>query len=274
MCAARRPPDRPPQRSPAPRARPLARALLLAASVFVAVPAAVPADRQTEQRDADARQTLYVRRALSEDAGLAPHTAELWVEVRGTTAVLSGKLPSAMLKQRAVYLAGQVKGVADVRADELQVVAPGGVADVPSPFVEGVPPRGTLAGNTDGHATQEPKKADLPEPGPSAAPPAPVTLLAPIPVPAPAPSSGSVVEILPPRPLPEQTDLASAVEALRRKEQRFGGIKAEVRQRTVYLSGTVSRWGDATDLANSVRRLAGVEAVILDNIRVVPSGAR
>jgi osmotically-inducible protein OsmY len=273
MRAVRRTPDRPPQRPPpGRRAAVLARALLLALSTFAAVPSAFPADRETEQREADARQKLYVRRALNEDPGLAPHTSEVWVEVRGTTAVLSGKLPSAMLKQRALYLAGQVKGIAEVRGDQLEVIAQDGVPDLPSPFVEGVPPRGTFAGNgKDGHATLEPKKADHPDTGPS-----PVTLLAPIHVSGPPspPSAGSLVEFLPPRPLPDQPDLSSAVEALRRKEERFRRLKVEVRQKTVYLSGAVSRWNDATDLAAAVRKLAGVEAVILDHIQVDRSGAR
>jgi osmotically-inducible protein OsmY len=249
----------------------LVRALLLAAAL-VAIPPAFSADPETQQREADARQKLYVRRALNEDPGLAPHTAELWVEVRGTTAVLSGRLPSTMLKQRAVYLAGQVKGIAEVRGDELQVVAPDGVPDLPSPFVEGVPPRGTLAGDgKDGRTTREPKKADVTVAGPG-----PVTLLAPTPGSSPSttPSAGSLVEFLPPRPLSAPPDLSSAVEALRRKEERFRRLKAEVRQKTVYLSGTVSRWDDVNDLANAVRRLAGVEAVILDNIRVDRTGSR
>jgi osmotically-inducible protein OsmY len=262
MCAARRVPERPPQR-PSPGR--LVRALLLAAALVAASPA-FPADRETVQREADARQKLYIRRALNEDAGLAPHTAEVWVEVRGTTAVLSGRLPSAVLKQRALYLAGQVKGIAEVRGDELQVVSPDGVPDLPSPFVEGVPPRGTLAGDgKDGHAMREPKKTDVPDTGPGS-----VTLLEPThgPGPTTTPSAGSLIEFLPPRPLSEPTDLPSAVEALRRKEERFRRLKAEVRQKTVYLSGSVSRWDDANDLAGAVRRLAGVEAVILDNIRV------
>lgn len=269
MRAARRVPDRPPQRPP-----PVLRALLLVLALFVTIPPAFPGDREAEQRDADARQKLYVRRALTEDPRLAPHTSDVWVEVRGTTAILSGKVPSAVLKQRALFLAGQVKGIADVRGDELQVVAPDGVADLPSPFIEGVPPRGTLAGNhKDGHATEEPKKADLPEPEP---PRQPVTLLAPIHAsdPPAASSPGPIVEILPPRPLAEQPDLSSAVEALRRKEERFGRLKVEVRRKTVYLSGTVARWDDVTDLADAVRRLPGVEAVILDSVREDRSGGR
>ncbi len=251
------------------RARLLTCALLLTIAACVAVPFAVSADRETEQRDADARQKLFIRRALAEDERLAPYTAELWVEVRGTTAVLSGKMPSAALKQRALYVAGQVKGIGAVRGEELLVAAPDGVPDVPSPFVEGAPPRGALPGN---RATLEPRKADVPDAGRS---PPPVTLLAPIHVgaPAPAESPGALVTFLPPQPIPEPADLSSSVEALRRKEERFRRLKVDLRGKTVYVSGTVSRWADATDLVNAVRRLPGVAAVIADNIQVDRSGA-
>jgi osmotically-inducible protein OsmY len=45
-------------------------------------------------------------------------------------------------------------------------------------------------------------------------------------------------------------------------------VTVEVRQKTVYLRGTVSRWGDATDLTNVVRRVPGVEAVVLESLQV------
>src|SRR5207248_2827538 len=96
MRAARRPLDRSPQRPP-PRSRAvgLARALFLALTVLVTVAPAFSGDRETEQRDADARQKLYVRRALGKDEALAPHLGDVWVEVRGTTVIFRGQLPSA-----------------------------------------------------------------------------------------------------------------------------------------------------------------------------------
>lgn len=249
-----------------------AAALLLALAALAAIPPAFAGDREAEQREADARQKLYVRRALGEDAGLAPYAGDIWVEVRGTTAVLSGKVPSAALRQRALFMAGQVKGIGAVGGADLHVVPQDGVPDLPSPFPEGAPPRAALAGNSrDGRTTQAPRTPDPAEPEP---PPA-VTLLAPVPASGPAQPQPSVpiVQMLPPRPLSEPPDLASAVEALRRKEERFGRLTVEVRQKTVYLRGTAARWGDVNDLASAVRRLPGVEAVILDAVRV-GGGAR
>jgi osmotically-inducible protein OsmY len=248
--------------------------LLLLLIVLAAVPPAFSGDRDAEQRDADARQKLYVRRTLNDDATLAPYSGDIWVEVRGTTAVLSGKVPSAMLKQRAIFLAGQVQGIGKVGGDDLQVVPQDGVPDLPSPFVEGMPPRGVLAGNNrDDRTAQAPQRTDQPE---SESRPVAVTLMAPVRATAsPAhPPTGPLVEMLPPRPLAEPQDLASAVEALRRKEDRFRRLKVEVRQKTVYVRGAVARWVDATDLVNAVRRLPGLDAVILDGVQVDRSSAR
>jgi osmotically-inducible protein OsmY len=279
MGAARRSPELPPQRPPARAgASLLARAVCLALAALVVIPPAFSGDGEAERRDADARQKLYVRRMFNEDTALGPYAGDIWVELRGTTAVLSGKVPSAVLRQRALFLAGQVKGIGLVEGDELQVIPSDGVPDLPSPFPEGTPPRGTLAGSArDGRTTQAPRRPDLAEPEPGAAPPSqPVTLLAPVPA-SESPSSQEprpVVGFLPPRPLAEPPDLSSAVEALRRKEERFRRLKVEVRQKTVYLRGTVARWDDATDLAGAVRRLPGVGAVVLDGIQVDRSGAR
>src|SRR5262245_54638071 len=110
MCTSHRCPDRSSQRPP-PRAALLFRALLLFVAALTPIAPARSADRDTEQRDADARQKLFVRRALSEDRVLGPHVDDIWVEVRGLTVTLSGTVPSVPLKQRAVYLAGQVKGI-------------------------------------------------------------------------------------------------------------------------------------------------------------------
>jgi osmotically-inducible protein OsmY len=232
-------------------------ALLLALFAVLALGPVLPADSAAEQREADARQKLYVRRALNDDAGLKGYAAELWVDVRGTVAVLGGQVPSAMLKQRALFLAGQVKGIAEVRGDSLLVVACEGVSDLPSPFPEGTTPPGTLAGNRhDGHATEAPRKADAPEAEPAARP------------------LYEAVTLLPPRPLPAADDLATAAEALRQKDERFRRLKVEVRQKTVYVRGFVTRWADVNEFTQAVRRLPGVAGVMMDDVQVDPTGSR
>jgi len=265
MRAERRPSDRPPER---PRSASRVAALCLGVVAITAIAPAFPADPAAEQREFDGRQKLFIRRAFNDDPSLAPHMGDIWVRVKGTVAILSGQVPSAMLKQRALFLAGEVKGIARVHGDDLQVVPQDGLSDLPCPFSEGTPPRGTLAGNhRDDRATQEPRKADLPDPGP-VRPPLyeAVTLLPPVPLPgASAPPAES---------RPGENTLATGVETLRRKDARWRRVTVEVRKQSVYLRGTVARWDDANDLTNAVRRLPGVEAVILDDLRVNASADR
>jgi osmotically-inducible protein OsmY len=248
----------------------MCRVLLLVLATLGTIPPVLARDPASEQRQADARQKLHVRRVFEEDAALAPYTCDIWVEVHGTLVLLSGKVPSAPLKQRALFLAGQIKGVAEAQGDELLVDSPDGISDLPSPFVEGLPPRSLLAGqHKDDRGTTAPQKAEISEVRPAGSVPA-VALEAPVPLtprPAAAPLRPAVV-ILPPRPLPEAGDLSSLAKALCRKDERFGRVTVEVRQGTVSLRGSVPRWEDLTELANAVRRLPGVTAVILDNVHV------
>src|SRR5262249_252954 len=142
MCAARRPPDRPPQR-PArmPRARrwwALGGLMLAMAAAGAGFSTASAADREADQVTADSTRKGDGRRALTDDPVLKQYSGDIWVSVRGTSATLSGQLPSEVLKRRALLVARQVKGIAEVR-DELEVVTPTGEPDLPSPFPDGLP---------------------------------------------------------------------------------------------------------------------------------------
>src|SRR5207249_4643239 len=108
-------------------------------------------------------------RVLKDDPDLAG-CEDIAVTVRGTVACLWGKVPSAVQKQRAIYLAGRVPGIAAVEGDDL-LLPDGDMGDLPSPFRQGLPPRDTLAGHhKDGRTTQVPKKLDIPAPDPDQAP--------------------------------------------------------------------------------------------------------
>jgi hypothetical protein len=55
---------------------------------------------------------------------------------------------------------------------------------------------------------------------------------------------------------------ADAVEAARRAEPRFAGLRAEFREgATVVVTGTAARPGDAWDLADRIRSVPGVARV-------------
>jgi hypothetical protein len=53
-------------------------------------------------------------------------------------------------------------------------------------------------------------------------------------------------------------------------DARYRGIRPEMRGRVVYLSGQVARWEDVHELARLVRRVRGVDNVILRDIRTGP----
>jgi len=61
--------------------------------------------------------------------------------------------------------------------------------------------------------------------------------------------------------------LAQAVEALRVADDRFRGVRVEVRGDTVYLRGTVYCWEHLFELARAASRLPGVRQVFFDEIR-------
>jgi hypothetical protein len=65
----------------------------------------------------------------------------------------------------------------------------------------------------------------------------------------------------------EASGLAQAIEALRRADDRFRGVRVEVREDTVHLRGTVYRWEHLFELARSIARLPGVRHVLFDEIR-------
>ncbi len=258
MCPARRSSVRPP-RWLGVLASVVCGALLVLVAAGAAPPGAGPGV-------ADDTQTLYIRRAFEDDTLLKDHRGDIFVSVRGPTATLTGTLPSEMLKRRALRLA-RVPGIEEVR-DELRVVTPTGEPDVPTPFPDGPPP-GELTGRPKGErTTQVPRKTDLPEPDPRPSLADAVSLGQPVPITSsPAAPNRGPAEMGPPRPLAAAPDLSAAVEALRQKEPRWQRVTVEVRQKTVYLRGTVGRWNDVNDLTNAVRRLPGVEAVVLDGLK-------
>jgi hypothetical protein len=94
-----------------------------------------------------------------------------------------------------------------------------------------------------------------------------------------SPGLSETTPVIPPRKLPDAfapvaeqagVDLAGQVEALRGKDQRFEGIRPEIKGGVIYLRGSASRWQDVYDLARSLSLLPGVERVILEDVRTHP----
>lgn len=213
----------------------------------------------------DARLKLRVRELFRQDTMLG--SLNLFVDVERGIATLAGDVPSEATARYAVELVGRVTGIVEVRS-QLGVRPQDGVAEGPRAF-HGPP-------TEPARTKQAPQKQSFTGPetpsGPSLA--GAVSLGAPVPLEPPKTSAASALVGLPVAPLPAPgpaptaaPDLASLVEAERRRNARYRGVAVDVAQGTVSLRGVVERWEDVEELARIVRRLPGVRKVVIDNVR-------
>lgn len=217
----------------------------------------------------DGRLTVYARRALAEDESLA--SLNLGVSVRNHVATIWGPVPSAELGQRALDNLRRVPGLAQV-VNQLVIEKPG------DPLLEFLrppaSPPSTSQRLTPGEERGAERRSHLAVPpclrhteaGPcpasgaakSTAAPENTTVfmpLIPLPVRTPAgPPSGT-------------TGLADAVEKLRRADQRYWRIAAEVVGGTVHLRGVADSREDVFALARAVSHVPGVERVVVAEVR-------
>ncbi len=189
-----------------------------------------------------------VRRALGKDAQLGP--LNLGVHMSGGVVQLSGPVPSAELKQRAMRIAEHVQGVLAVRTKDLYI--------------------STAAQNSKRLTILIPD--DRPAQTRSASPPSPprssslgqqVTLLAPEMAAPPAHPPKPARLTANPRPAPPIASLAPAIERLRQREPRFQQIRAQVRDNSVCIFPGDTSSEDVMMFAQAVRRLPGVQHVII-----------
>jgi hypothetical protein len=102
----------------------------------------------------------------------------------------------------------------------------------------------------------------------------PVMLLSPVvpgssptPTPANSPSTWRPAQSAAAAPAP----LAQAVEQVRQADPRFTHLEADVRDRVVFLRGTVAHGEDTMALAQALARVPGVERVVVEKVQVLPS---
>jgi len=197
------------------------------------------------------------RQALVQDSALAP--LNLGVSVRTGVATIWGQVPSAGLGRRAEDKIRKVAGIREVHS-ELRI---GRGDDPTAEFM-----RSAIA------ASQRPAPESFLAPSPPAAP-AYLTRRWVEDTAPPPPGGGPGILLLAPivgsasAPLasPRTDDLAEMVERMRQADPRFGRLSAQVQGGLVRLSGTVSRDGDAMDLAQVLSRIPGVERVVIGDVR-------
>jgi osmotically-inducible protein OsmY len=213
----------------------------------------VSADRTVKDIEIETK----IRRTLRQDAKLG--SLNLTVHMSGGMVKLSGPVPTAELKQRAITIVQRIEGVlsvsgkdlyvstADQGGKRLSVVIPeeqptqtraaspvlpssgSGAFDLRSP-----------AGTGQQNSWLTPQKAS-----PPARVPEPARLTA-------NPHAASLT-----------VSIANAVDRLRRNELRYQQIRARVQGTTVYISPGDTKSEDAMTFAQAVRRLSGVQHVIL-----------
>jgi hypothetical protein len=201
-----------------------------------------------------------VRRALGKDAQLA--SLNLGVHMSGGIAKLSGPVPSVDLKQRAIQIAGKVQGVLEVNARDLYLSSAAQGAKRLSIVIPDDRPTQTRAASPHSRSNDAMPLRD------AASTDHHVTLLAPEMAAPPARSAEPARLTAHPRPRPPAVSLAPAVERLRRREMRFQQIRVQVEDATVRIFPSDTRGEDVMAFAQAVRRLPGVQHVI------VASGSR
>jgi osmotically-inducible protein OsmY len=208
----------------------------------------------------DLQHEVMACQALQDDAMLA--NLSLIVKVRKRVATLAGGVPSRELAQRAVECLKKLPDLIEVR-DEMRVANEDFVFG-PSPvFVKDrkfPPPTGTLTKLANEQRNKEPA-------------PVPAVWQA-------VPSTTSIalmpaVSALGALPLPKDLSTArpadnaaivSAVKNLMLSDERFRGLRFEVKENKVYLTGIVQRWADLHEVSRAINRIPGVEAVVFQSV--------
>lgn len=191
----------------------------------------------------------------------------LVVSVVDRVAVVGGPVGSDAMKKRAEQLVAGVPGVRGVRNGCFVTATPEPLlfaADRPAPRPALPPvalPRKTGVAEAP---APEPDRVALAEPAERSvvarrpANPADAILLPPV-------ASGVGGPAFAPYPTPTvltgRPALAEAVEAVRRADPRFAGLRAELRGGEVVVTGTAARADDAWELADRLRAVPGVTRV-------------
>jgi hypothetical protein len=92
----------------------------------------------------------------------------------------------------------------------------------------------------------------------------------PLPMPAPAAAVGRAYPTSPPTAVPASPAglgaIAVGIDAVRSADPRFVGLTVAVRGGTATIAGTARRVADAWDLASAIRRVPGVERVVIADV--------
>jgi hypothetical protein len=214
-----------------------------------------------------------VLRALRRDPELGP--LNLGVHMSGGIARLSGPIPAAELKARAVRVVQTIDGVRAVSTKDLYVSSAAPPRNRMTVVIQNDQPTQTRAAslhspsNLNGSPTET---VMLPSPLPTPSTPKEsihaennrqITLLAPEVAGPPrrAPESASLTAN--PRPVSAAGSITSSIEQIRRNDPRYQQIRTRVEGTTVYLIPGDTSGEDTMLLAQAIRRLPGVRHIVI-----------
>jgi osmotically-inducible protein OsmY len=214
-----------------------------------------------------------IRRALRQDAQL--RTLNLGVHMIGSVANLSGPVPAAELKQRAISIVQRVDGVLAVSGKDLYISTsePGGRRlavviqdDRPTQTRSASPGSPSPGGGwrLEGGGSNSPSTTNrqIALQAPETA--APVVPTLPSPKLGQGRMGGTRLTANPHSASPA-VSISLALEQLRRRETRYQQIGARVQGTTVFVYPGEAASEDAMTFAQAVRRLPGVQHVILSS---------
>jgi len=217
----------------------------------------------------DLRIEVAALTALRTDPQLAG--LNLYVRISKGIVYLAGEVPSAELKTRAIRLVQKINGVLDVRSGEMYVRKSSAnkrmtlVIDTDRPTQSSSASPSFRSGGVGPGATVEPSPPNAISPNRISSGQA-VTLLAPETVSIPFRTTEPARLTAHPRPRPPTVSLVAAVERVRQSQSRYQFIRTRVVDSTVciYPSPQVTT-EDVMAFAQSVRRLPGVQNVVVEN---------
>jgi osmotically-inducible protein OsmY len=222
--------------------------LLLAPAAFAAGPDSAPG-RTASDRVRDLETQVRARQQLAADEELAPFN--LGVSVRDGVAVVWGPVPSPEVKAKALAAVENVRGIYKVKS-EMYVTRNAGTLVTPS-YAVTLPdvPQTSASAMPDWRTGKLPslpgqlssKKGDEPT-----GPPKSVLLLPALAAPDDGPNG----------------ELASALEGIRKGDDRYRLIQYEMKNGAIYLRGT-AKPEHVMAFAQAISRVPGVERVVLQS---------
>jgi hypothetical protein len=214
---------------------------------------------------ADFKLEIQALAALNQDATIAP--LNLSVQVRNRVAHLSGAVPTAELRRKAISIVENVPRILEANTKKLIVTrAPRNEQRLTLPL-EDEKPTETRSASPGALATRD-SALMLPD-RPKAVPPAAdstprtVALLAPEAVASPprGPQTGQLTAN--PRPRPNTVSLDTSIDRLRQSDRHYRAIRSEVQGATVRIFTGDTPGEHVMAFARAVARIPGVARVVL-----------